>query len=336
MRKIVFTIICLLLVIPNVKAEINSNYIKTMSPEGYNIQAEAKPKEEGYKLSMNLITPNEDNNQTYYILFIKDNNEQAPNLNNYKQETTLDDCRLAANTKVGELNYYNNETKEIEINNDWFLLNNYEYAYIIKSEKVNDKYECTITTEPININHPNLPTITERYQIIINKSKELKIYPHFPYLVSKEERRTGEHKLITKIGLIKDNELLVNIKKSKTNSYLELIKYAKEDKEGKTWELNDYDENNTISLTDYQVENKEFYYIYTTYSESDTTYRNLDGINILEAKNNTLTTNVDVKNIINKKDELIKNTIIPILLFLILILIITIIILKPNKKETKK
>lgn len=289
LKKILFIFICLFVCISTVKAEAN---ITEVSPDGYSITATATYGTISH-ITLTLNHPDKENNASYYLYFIENENSAKPNVENF-----LNDFGLIASDKIGKdysfetaLKSVNNTDGSVNINDEWFLLKNYEYAYIIVFVSDGNTYNYEVTSSPIHIERPALQNITERYNVYVfdtENNRSLSIFPYFP----RRGNLYGQHKLITKIGLVKDNEILKNIRDGKSDGYTSLLAYAKEQTALKSWDYSDA-ETYSIPINDFSVTNGVYYYIYTTYTDSDGIYRNLDGISLVMGKNNMLVTNLD-------------------------------------------
>ena len=260
----------------NVKAE-ESEYVTEVDNTNYSIESTV---EDTLSLKMNLKGIDETTNVHYYVYFSNSTTEK-PTISEGSSG-----CDIP--TDNSDLTKFKDVFSDgkIYIRDDYYLLKGYQYAYVVKSTYQDDyKYHCEITKTPINVEKANLPELSKRYRYFNatdNKKKYDTVYkfPHDPGLVE-----MGNHKVITKIGLINDNDLLRKLSKSENGSLEELLSYAKTN-DGTFYNYVDEDFY-PIDISNINLVNGGYYYIYTNYD--DELYRDLSDVVVYMAKDGELT-----------------------------------------------
>ena len=241
-------------------------------------------------------------NVSYYVKFVNDG-DPKPEFAYGKLGESINDFNSIIVTEYNDSGVYENY---ISINDDWYMVNGYEKAYIVKCYEIT-AVACYISDEPVEVKKPTLPELSERYEIFMlsnetntsGESKQkyiLSAYPLFPYY-----GETGSHELNIKIGLIQDKELLKKLSTNEEGSLEELIEYAKKS-DGKVFTRKD-NEFVRIDVNDFEVIDGAYYYKYVYYTNTDGIYRNLDDITISVGDKHMLVNVVDGLNP-NTKDEL--------------------------------
>lgn len=217
----------------------------------------------------------------------------------------------------------------INISDDWYLLNGYDYVYILKC----NKDSCNISNNPIKIEKPALPELSKRYQIyFFSDDKSLSIFPYFPYM-----GKNGAHKLDLKIGIITDENLLYKIYKNEAGALENLMDYAKNNS-GSSYLCDDINCND-LSFQNLNINNGSYYYLYTTYENKDGIYRDLSDISIAQAINGTLSNDINWNFNKSKDDTTIKNpktSDVKITLVMLGILVMGMFVILGYKKVKKK
>lgn len=169
-------------------------------------------------------------------------------------------------------------SSKVYIANDWYLLNGYDYAYILKCNSTS----CDLTDKPVKVNRPALPELSKRYHIFLFKEEaEFSVFPYFPY-----SGQNGSHEIDVKIGRISDKNLLYKIYKNEAGALKSLMDYAKDDS-GTVYSCND-EKCDGVKVDNADLINGEYYYLYTNYKNDDGLYRDLSDITIAQAENNNL------------------------------------------------
>lgn len=234
----------------------------------------------------------------YYLKFVNEKDSKPEDIpENWREsvETSNTDITKWKNLLVSPVI----AQAKVHNSDDWFLLNGYNYAYIMQC----NSETCSVTDKPLKIERPELPELGKRYQVYysdsdgIQEKTQLSFFPLFPY-----SGKNGSHTIEIKIGVINDEELLYSIYKNEANASSKLLEYAKK-KDGKKYEMSDdVLENKNISISDLNVINGSYYYLYTTYKNSEGLYRDLSDVSIAMGKHNWLVN--DVKwNFDEEKDQ---------------------------------
>ena len=297
------TILGLGLVINGSKVKADEEYV-TIADKNYSISVEAT-KSAGAGLYMKLGGTDyvNDEKTNYYVYFSNDANVVPTD-----KVTIEDECAVSTNpaTFPSFKSVFNEG--EISISNDWYMLNGFNYAYVVKQTEVEGSegtyYHCEFSSKAIEVKKPELEPIGQRYQyFVFSKDKKISVFPYFPHF-----GEMGSHKIITKIGLINDKDLLKKLSKSESGSMEELLAYAKTT-EGKTYTYLDSD-SFEMDLQDFTVTNGAYYYIYSTYENSDGVYRDLSDVTIVMGYSDMLVNEVKWDNSNNsvtptKKEEIV-------------------------------
>ena len=229
-----------------------------------------------------------ENYYAYFVRFVSEG-DNKPNLttNPYDSSEGVDkgiDSYLSVSIyKVEDTEEY---TNRINVDYDWYMLSGYDKAYIVECDSDDN---CTMTDEPLNVERPELPKLTQRYQNFLfsqDDQNSLSIFPFFPKIGT-----TGSHEINVKIGLINDEDLLEKIANEEPGSLEELMEYAKVN-DGVIFSKND-NVSEDIDIGDFEVVNGAYYYMYTYYTNTDGLYRNLDDITVAMGKADMLVNDVD-------------------------------------------
>ena len=275
----------------------DSEYVTYTSSDNYQIDIEEDIGNAGSSVYVYLNGSNgkielEDNIE-YYAYFVNSENEKLPNMIGDRGDCNIESSRQLNNFNSVLALKDNENDAQILVTEDWYLAAGYDYIYIIKQtyNRSDYKYYCEATEEPIQVGKPSLPTIENRYHVFVfgDEDQTLSVFPYFPYDGS-ETNRYGEAKMITKIGMINDDNVLNKFRTGASDSYSSLLEYAK-NADGKTWTYYDYDKYN-MSLDGFDVINGAYYYIYTTYTDSDGLYRNLDGVSLVMGEHDMLVNDI--------------------------------------------
>jgi len=224
----------------------------------------------GASLYMNAVLPEGfelSSNSSYYVKFVNQGDPKPTDIpNNWSDNVDYD------SDDISKWKTISTQDKYIYIADDWYLLNGYDYAYFLSC----DSQSCQVSKEPVKVNRPELPKLSQRYHVyaFVEDEHDLTVFPYFPY----SSGINGSHKLIVKIGVINDEELLYSIYKNEEGALLNLMKYAQES-EGKTYSAID-NSFRSLPLEGLEVQNGAYYYIYTTYENTDGMYRDLSDISI--------------------------------------------------------
>ena len=175
---------------------------------------------------------------------------------------------------------------KIHINDDWYMLDGYDYAYLLKCTQDS----CEITEDPIKVTRPALPSLGERYQLYflnhLQTGNTLSVFPLFP-----DEGGNGSHKLNIKVGIINDNNLLYSVYKREAGSMANLLNYAK-NHNGTSYVLSQ-DNKFEVPISNLEVVNGAYYYVYTDYENSDGLYRDLSDVAVAMAEHGNIVNDVE-------------------------------------------
>lgn len=256
----------------NVTAVVG-DYIDYVEKDTYSIEA-STTHEVAAKLSLTLKGVEDANNIGYYVYFTNDFSDITLIQNEYgckEPEVSADDY-----SKPKYVNSITGTNGNINIANDWNILKEYKKAYVVKRvyDSVNGGYYCEINKTPITVSKPAFPVLGERFKYyIFSTDKTMSTFPLFPFSGS-----TGSHTLKTKIGIINDTNLLKKLAKKTSDSLTSLIEYAKAN-EGTMFTYKDnssyYNDIGSFAVTD-----GAYYYIYTTYDNTDNLYRDIDDVTV--------------------------------------------------------
>ena len=284
--SLMFIFICSLACIYNVSAE--------ETQENFRIEIEAETGNAGSGLWMSLEGFDKskaiNEKHSYYVKFVKNANEK-PVLSETLDELTADSDEIYGDYYSVDLahNAEKNIYKSlIYIEDDWYMVDGYTTAYIVKCVQNSETYkkECEVLNTPVTVEKPELPRLTQRYKFYLNgKDNQLSVFPYFPHL-----GELGSHEINVKIGVINDNELLKKISRNEAGSYETLISYAKTN-DGTIYKFNDK-EYYHIDTSGFNVVNGAYYYIYAYYTNTDGLYRNLDDVTVAMGDHNWLVNDV--------------------------------------------
>jgi len=247
----------------NVTAMVD-DYIEYIDNSGYSIDATATHEVAAHvTLKLNGITKSE--NMYVYL-----SNGEKPIVTQ-----TEKGCSYPETSEDDYSKYKAIYNSEINVADDWYLLKGYTKAYILEyvHDSKNGGYNCNVTENPIDISKQSIPTLGTRYQYYLfsENEKTLSTFPLFPF-----DGKNGSHKLITKIGIINDNSLLKKLSKNTNDSLSSLLEYAKKS-EGKTFKYLDSASYN-VDIGSFDVIDGAYYYVYTTYEDTNGIYRNFDDV----------------------------------------------------------
>ena len=292
------TIIALTINIPKVKAEIN---ITDVSPDNYSLTAKVSGVSPGASFTVELHDGNgalveSPAGTSYFIILVNSQNDSKPNIRDYISDSGTD----KSGWNIGELNSVSGGGKT-NFSKDWYILKGYEWAYVIKRHhEGSGKYLIEITSSAVKIEKPALASITERYKYFVFGNNNtattpgIRIFTLFPVQGSGSIKRYGDHVLVTKIGRVSDNSILRNIRDNKSGAYNELMNYAKNNA-GITYEYEDEahtTDATSLALNGLSVVNGAYYYVYTKYKNSEGLYRDIEGISLVMAEYNMITTEI--------------------------------------------
>lgn len=263
----------------NVTAMVD-DYIEYVENTGYSITATATY-EVGASLTLKLNGEIDLESNSYYVYF---SNGEKPNITQTKSG-----CEY---TKVSEDDFDELKTVykdgKIYVSDDWYLLKGYDKAYLVKQayDKDNGGYYCEITEKPIEVKKPALPTLGNRFKFYLftDEYNDISTFPLFPYY-----GKTGSHKINTKIGLINDKELLRKLAKDTNGSLSLLLEYAKTNN-GTSFLYTD--EEHQVDIESFTVKDGAYYYVYTSYENSDGLYRNIEDVTVVMGDHGALVNEV--------------------------------------------
>lgn len=275
----------------------DSEYVTYTSASKYKIDVVAETGSAGAGLYVYLNGSNSNlesgDNIEYYTYFVNSKSDKLPDMIGDRGDCDIESSRQLNNFNSTLMLKDNENDAQVLITDDWYLASGYDYAYIVKKtyNRSDYKYYCEATEEPIQVDRPDLPTLENRYHVFVfgDEDQSLSVFPYFPH-DGFDEGRYGESKMITKIGLVNDDNILNKFRAGASDSYSSLLQYAKNN-DGKTWTYYDYDKFD-MPLDGFNVINGAYYYIYTTYTDSDSLYRNLDGVSLVMGENDMLVNDI--------------------------------------------
>lgn len=229
-----------------------------------------------------------DGDAVYYVKFVN-NVTEKPDLSKIEEELQNVGRKIENYHSIANVTYNEKRVQEILIDDDWYMLDGYTTAYVVK-KKYNSsemKYEYNVS-EPITVEKPKLPSLTQRYETYLFSNSAdgsddyLAVFNLFPF-----DGETGSHEINVKIGMINDSQLLKRISKNEAGSFESLMSYAKTN-DGTVFTASKNESSYNIDIDEFKVVNGAYYYIYTYYKNTDGLYRNLDDITIAMGKHDYL------------------------------------------------
>lgn len=295
--KLLFVFLCCFICNSYVYAESAEDYIDyNLNASDYSITVNAETGDAGSELDLTLNF-SETDAYSHYVIFVKDKSSPRPNLSTYIKGPDYK-SKPGADFTVGGLNQVDIKN-EIEIINEWYLLQGYEYAYIIKTtKKDNYNYNYSMTSEPIHVKKPELPSLTERYKIFVfdtsnvDIERSVSVFPYYPCVntFSSFSTQLGSSKAKLKVGVVNDQTVLNKIRTGASDGYASLVNYAK-GAQGEEYDLDLSSSNSKFDLKNLKVINGSYYYLYVSVEEP--LYRNLDGISLKMGKNNMIVNDLE-------------------------------------------
>jgi len=282
--SLVFVFVSMLGLMLNINAEETEEYSIKVTTKMGSVASTLHMSLEGFDKA-EAVT----NRYDYFVKFVKET-EGKPVLsgNPYDSEKGVDNIVDSYNSvNIGLNSETNVYYSTINIDEDWYMLDGYTKAYIVKCIAYN---ECEVLDNPVIVEKPALPKITQRYENFLfteDEHNSLSVFQYFPSIGDH-----GNHEVNVKIGLINDNELLKKISKDEPGSYEELMEYAKTSN-GKLFTANEDDFIDGINIGNFEITDGTYYYMYTYYTNTDGLYRNLDDIAVAMAKNGHLVNDVE-------------------------------------------
>lgn len=258
-------------------------FIGKVNAEEYSIDVSIGKNATGDNINPPLtmtLNGNLDSSKIYYVKLV--------NSGDAKPSITSVSSAEDSSTDITRIKAVNKDTKEININADWYMLNGYDNAYVVECAGTNS---CSVVNDtPIKIEKPKLPSYTNRYKIIF-VAKNLQAYSCFPD--GHPFGTNGSHKKIIKLGKITDSNVIRKMAKSESDAVSSLMNYAKS-ADGETFEISDT--KLSVDTSKVVVDANAYYYVYTTYENSDGMYRDLSDVTIAQGYMNNgnalLTTDV--------------------------------------------
>ena len=261
-----------------------TDYILYDDTTNYTITTNAKlDVESSLVMQLNGIT--DTSSQTDYYLWFTDAGELE-----FEQTANIG-CNFSDSDPrhINMPKYINKNTGVVSIDKDWFIMRGYTEAHIIKVsyDNANGGYYCTVTSQPVNIPRQDMPALGNRYKFyVFSQDKTISTFPLFPH-----DGENGSHTIVTKIGRINDNTLIKKLAKKQAGSLEELLDYAKNNT-GTTFTYSDeHYYNNDIGS--FNVINGAYYFIYTTYQNSDVLYRDLSDVTVVQGEAGMLVNDID-------------------------------------------
>lgn len=200
---------------------------------------------------------------------------------------TKDGCDYPATSNKDYTKFKSVTNNKISVDYDWYLLKDHTKAYIVKRtrDNANGGAYCKVL-KPVTFEKPAIPSLGNRYQFYLftNGGGYLDTFPLFPYF-----GENGTHQLITKIGLINDKNVLKKLSKGESDALQALLDYAKNN-EGTTFKYTD--ESHSTDIGTFQVQNGAYYYVYTSYDNTDGLYRDFDDVTVVMGENGMLVNDV--------------------------------------------
>lgn len=260
----------------NVKAE---GLEETLDKTKYSITASvgsSTENEDDVKLNINLNKPADSpTNAKYYTFFTNEENTK-PNIN-----ASNSGCGIDPDPALGEINQVTDNG--IDVSDDWAIVTGYNLAYIIE-EVPGENATCKMTSEPISVTKPSLPSLDKMYEIIaLSEDKTLNIFPRFPF------DKTKSHQMNAKIGVISDSSIINNFINNASGANESLLNYAKNNT-GTEFDANLNSDNSSMkaNLNTFTISNGTYYFIYTTFGTAADSFQNLEGIALAQGQNGDL------------------------------------------------
>ena len=191
-----------------------------------------------------------------------------------------------------------NEDGNFFVSKDWYLSKDYNMA-ALGSCNLSTKICQYLAYEKVV--KPELPALGKRYQIYLFGANEHdKINELTPFALYPVNSEAGNNMLKIKVGIIKNNDIIQKFSNNDPDALNGLLTYAKNDSDGQSWEI---EESKSLQLNDFKVSNGSYYYIYTEPTRDSSTYRNLEDVTIVMAKDDMLVSNVEFKKMEEKNPE---------------------------------
>ena len=248
-------------------------------------------------LQIKGITPNSDNNTSYYYIITSNNTK--PNIikttngsiDTEKMKNTIENFSI--NTDENYI-YTRNISKYAELNQDM-------YIWIIQESRLEDnyydengnyvKYATRFVTDGKKITRAELPKlnlILQTFNIGYWNSTTSNEENNYTYINFNFPTEVENRKFLLKIGRITDNSILSKIQKNDYTGITELLNYAKSHDSIYLQQLTTTSEayfRSDTSLFDGNklLQNKGYYYIYVEFDDENGKYYPIEGVTLGQA-----------------------------------------------------
>lgn len=265
-KKLLLGIIIGSLVLPTISVSADSTYVNVDKDSKYTIENKKKD-DTLYETYVKEATVSENNLKTfYYVAFTNGTMPEIP---------VDSDGYCVANDNGSEVN---NWVVVLEDGNvvlsDWYVVKGYQQAYVLKKSEIpgkTAKYECTYTEKPVFVTKPEVSELGTRYHTFLfgkessSERFELSSFAHVPRFYVKEKHLVDDVKRYVQIDKITDKDLIYELTRNKEGSLEKLMTYAKNNKNATEYSFEPgYTANYDNEI---EVENGEYYYIYTFYKD---------------------------------------------------------------------
>lgn len=222
----------------------------------------------------------EGNTLSYFVKFVNQG-DAKPIDGTYENLITNNNTNDEDITKWQSVSYINStQNGNIYINNDWYLLSGYDYAYVTECDYSSAVKSCTMIDTPIKVEKPALPAYGNRYDFFLFSGyyqtsgtyddSSISIYPKFP-----SDGKIGAHQYIVKYGKVTDSTIINKFVKNEADANESLLNYAKNAKD-QTYTYSD--SKNEYEISAFRPDFNAYYYFYITYENEDGIYRDLSDI----------------------------------------------------------
>lgn len=257
----------------------------------FKINVEAETGKVGARLTMKVDGTLEEG-YSYYVKFVNQNDAKPNDFSSGNIPINSEDIKKWKNIRDND--------NIINIADDWYMLNGYDYAYFLKCDNI---YNCEISDDKVKVERPALPELMKRYYFGSTVSNMLSISPLFP-----KRGKNGSHKQIVRIGLLNDKNILKELRTNKENGLKELINYAKNN--GTEFIFSDTSYHDVTEFNKTIIEGA-YYFVYITYENSDGLYRNLEDVIVTVGKQGSTSLYLDADDLSKltfEEDEIANNT----------------------------
>lgn len=224
----------------------------------------------------------EGNTLNYFVKFVNQDDEKPT-------DGTYENLVQNANTERDDITrwksvLYNSTANSgnIQMSEDWYLLEGYDYAYVAECNYDSSVKSCTVTEQAIPVEKPTLPEYGKRYDSFVFSGyyqnggtyddSSISLFSNFPHMGT-----NGSHQYVVKFGKITDITIIDKFASNANDANESLLSYAQNAKD-QTYTFSD---NQTeYDITAFKPDFNAYYYFYVTYENSDGLYRDLSDVYI--------------------------------------------------------